>query len=97
MSDLNYSQLLQNLSNAILNEKDPAQKATLRKQHKELTVKLKALVDQSVAEDNEQYRAVIVSLENANKMLSGSSRSAQQTAQTIAFLSDALDILGSVL
>jgi signal transduction histidine kinase len=97
MANSNYSEMLANLSDLIIKEKDPEQKATLRKLHKDLSKKLKKLIDKNIEDDSGEYALAIKGLEKANSSLKNSLKDIKNISETINALTEVVNIVGELV
>lgn len=88
-----YSDMLNNLTDLILREKNRERKAELRKTHRELTDALQILVAKNINEDNKKYKVILASLEEANKSLQATLSNSKKVEDTLVTLTNVLGVI----
>lgn len=97
MSNSEYSELLDKITEQILKEKDTEHKSMLRKQFKELSVLLKRMIEANVNADDEKYKTALGNLDKANKSIRESLRDGRKVVRTIQVLSEAISSIESII
>jgi hypothetical protein len=88
-----YSELLNNLTDLILQEKNRNRKVELRHLHRELSDKMQGLVDKNIESDNEKYQVLLTRLEEANLNLQKALKKSQQIEETFVVLNSFLEFV----
>ncbi|MCB1141915.1 MAG: hypothetical protein H7A24_05305 [Leptospiraceae bacterium] len=94
--EITVSDLLENLTNLILNEKNKETKKKLREQHAELSISLQKIAEENIKSDNKEYELALNKLEVANKKIQMAMERSEKIENTIVSISEVLEVIRSI-
>ncbi len=89
--------MIADLTDLILETKDPKKKEKLRQQHRKLTTQLQDLIDKTVQTDTDEYQNATAAVGEGNKAIKKAITDTSQAADAISKIAKAISALAKLI